>query len=104
MLSTLLWFRATWPRLRVDQIMGFAWKGLFGLALFNIFLVAVEVMLLQDPQTGDISAGDLWAMALVNWALTAVAIVVMVNILGQRKLTPRQPTPSPLANMYAEAD
>ena len=28
----LLWVRATWPRLRVDQIMGFAWKGLFALS------------------------------------------------------------------------
>ena len=44
----MLWFRATWPRLRVDQIMGFAWKGLFALAILNLFLVAVEVYLLRD--------------------------------------------------------
>ena len=45
----LLWVRATWPRLRVDQIMGLAWKGLFAMALVNLFLVAVEVQLLGDP-------------------------------------------------------
>ena len=39
----LLWFRATWPRLRVDQIMGFAWKGLFALALVNLFWLVVQL-------------------------------------------------------------
>ena len=35
----LLWVRATWPRLRIDQIMAFAWKGLFLMSLINIFAV-----------------------------------------------------------------
>ena len=34
----LLWIRGTLPRLRVDQLMGFAWKVLIPLALINIFL------------------------------------------------------------------
>ena len=99
----LLWVRATWPRLRIDQIMGFAWKGLFALSLLNIFAVAIEVAILQDD-VGDISTGSLWIMAAVNWVMTAVAIVVTAKVLGQKKLERPVPTPSPLANMYAEAD
>ena len=99
----LLWVRATWPRLRVDQIMGFAWKGLFGLALLNIFVVAVEVVVLQDSD-GKLSTQSLWIMAAINWGVTVVSIVAMANILGQRRLERPEPVPSPLANMYAEAD
>ena len=99
----LLWVRATWPRLRIDQIMAFAWKGLFGLALLNIFVIAVEVMLFQDAQ-GQISTRGLWTMAAVNWVITIAAIIVMVNLLGGKKLERPAPQPSPLANMYAEAD
>lgn len=38
---TPFWFHATFPRIRVDQLMGFAWKVLLPLALFNILLTAV---------------------------------------------------------------
>lgn len=99
----LLWVRATWPRLRVDQIMGFAWKGLFPLSLLNIFVVAAQVVILQDD-AGGISASSLWIMAAINWVVMIVAIVATAKILGQRRLERPAPTPSPLANMYAEAD
>jgi hypothetical protein len=84
--------------------MGFAWKGLFPLALVNMFLVAIEVLVLQDPDTGVISTGELWAMAGINWGLTVVAIVVMAQTLGQNRLKRPAPVPSPLANMSAGFD
>ena len=99
----LLWVRATWPRLRVDQIMGFAWKGLFALSLLNIFAIAIEVVIFQDAD-GNISTSSLWIMSAINWALMIVAVVVTAKVLGQKKLERPEPTPSPLANMYAEAD
>lgn len=37
------WLRATMPRMRADQLMSFAWKGLLPLALLNILLTAVFV-------------------------------------------------------------
>ncbi|MGD9677940.1 MAG: NADH-quinone oxidoreductase subunit NuoH [Vulcanibacillus sp.] len=37
----LFWVRATFPRVRIDQLMGFAWKVLIPLALFNVLLTAV---------------------------------------------------------------
>ena len=99
----LLWVRATWPRLRVDQVMGFAWKGLFGLSLVNIFLIAIEIAIFQD-ETGKVSTNAMWLMAAINWVVAVAAIVAVANILGQRKLERPTPVASPLANMYAEAD
>ena len=37
----IIWLRATYPRLRYDQLMKFGWKVLFPLALFNVFLTAI---------------------------------------------------------------
>ncbi|UAC47912.1 NADH-quinone oxidoreductase subunit NuoH [Bacillus aquiflavi] len=37
----LMWFRITFPRLRGDQLMEFAWKVLLPVALANIFLTAI---------------------------------------------------------------
>ena len=100
----LLWMRATWPRLRVDQIMGFAWKGLFPMALLNMFIVAAEVQVLQEPGSALLAPDRLWIMAAVNWAVAIASIVVMANVLGQPRLKREPPVPSPLANMYADAD
>ena len=100
----MLWFRATWPRLRVDQIMGFAWKGLFALSMVNLFVVAVEVQVFWDSETDSLSTDALWLMAGINWVITVASIVVVANILGQRRLRRPTPVPSPLANMNAEAD
>ena len=99
----LLWVRATWPRLRVDQIMGFAWKGLFALSLVNIFAVAIEVSIFQDSE-GGLTQTSLWIMAAANWVIMLISIVVTAKVLGQRRLERTTPSPSPLANMYAEAD
>ena len=100
----LLWFRATWPRLRIDQIMAFAWKGLFLLAIINLFLVAAEVYVLQDSETGELSTESLWIMAAINWVVTVASVVIVANVLGQRHIQRLEPVASPLANMHAEAD
>lgn len=39
----LFWIRATLPRLRVDQLMGLAWKALLPIAIANIFLTALGI-------------------------------------------------------------
>ena len=36
--AVMIWIRGTLPRLRVDQLMGYAWKFLFPLAILNIFV------------------------------------------------------------------
>ncbi len=39
----LVWFRGTFPRLRIDQLMGFAWKFLLPLGLINIIAAGLWV-------------------------------------------------------------
>ncbi len=99
----LLWFRATWPRLRVDQIMGFAWKPLFGLGIFNIFLIALEGTI-RSYNDNDISSTDMLLMGAINWIVTIVILLILVNLFGNKKLERPDPVPSPLANMGTEAD
>lgn len=43
----IVWIRATVPRLRADQLMAFAWKGLVPLALLNILLTGLVTPLFK---------------------------------------------------------
>jgi NADH-quinone oxidoreductase subunit H len=45
-LGLMIWIRATMPRLRYDRLMGFGWKVLLPLALFNVFITAVVIVVL----------------------------------------------------------
>jgi NADH-quinone oxidoreductase subunit H len=40
-----IWIRATYPRLRYDQIMKFGWKFMFPLALINVLVTGVVLLL-----------------------------------------------------------
>ena len=68
----LSWLRGTLPRLRIDQLMAFAWKFLFPLALINILVVAIEVQAL---------GGFPGWLALVNIPVAFILIVAMGSLL-----------------------
>lgn len=76
--GVFFWVRSTLPRLRVDQLMGFAWKGLFPLALINIFITGAEAL---------IWPGFPWWLVLVNLAIAAALIVLwsmFFRVAGER--------------------
>ena len=68
----LIWLRGTWPRLRIDQLMAFAWKMLIPLALINVVIVAVEVLLWRELELSD------WVLA----AYIAINAVLAVLLFG----------------------
>ena len=43
-----VWMRGTLPRVRVDQLMDFAWKWLLPAALLNLFVTAVAIVIIKS--------------------------------------------------------
>ena len=64
----MVWTRTTLPRIRIDQLMAFAWKFLFPLALINLVITALQV--LAWPTTLP------WIMVIVNMAIMAILVLI----------------------------
>jgi NADH-quinone oxidoreductase subunit H len=82
-----IWTRGTLPRLRIDQLMAFAWKFLVPVALFSLIVFATEKTLWLETFTEEgESPSDawLWLFAAVNLALTVAIVVVWSRFLGYR--------------------
>ena len=79
----LFWIRATIPRLRVDQVMAFAWKVLVPLALLNIFLTAGLVVLWPEP-----TLGQLWTMAGINLTALVVCVATVARLMEKGRVRP----------------
>ena len=67
----MVWTRTVMPRVRIDQLMGLAWKFLFPLAIINLFITAIEVLVWPDAS---------------QWIFVGVNIVVAgaLVLLGSR--------------------
>ncbi len=86
-----IWIRATIPRLRIDQVMAFAWKFLVPLSIVNIFVIAIEVLLLGTEVTvngvvdhREFSTQSLWIMGGINWGVLVLGIVTFSQIIRKR--------------------
>lgn len=74
----LFWARATLPRFRIDQLMGFAWKGLFPLAVINLFLTAGEKAIWPHFP---------WQLLILNILIGALLVVLwsgFFRVAGER--------------------
>jgi NADH-quinone oxidoreductase subunit H len=73
-----IWIRGTWPRVRVDQLLGFAWKVLLPMSIVNIFAVGFWRYLTIRP---------------VAWVVTTLWLVIWFSILtklaGSEKIAQR---------------
>jgi len=66
--SVIVWMRATLPRLRVDQLMAFAWKGLLPMAIINIFIIAAEMLWLPEINQ--------WILVAINIAFAGILVLL----------------------------
>lgn len=65
--GTIIWMRAAWPRVRIDQLMAFAWKYMLPLSILNLFVVALEVVWLESDA--------------IRWWLVPVNLVISIVML-----------------------
>ncbi len=64
----MVWTRATFPRVRIDQLMALAWKFLFPLALINLFVTAIQVLVWPDALP--------WIVIIINFAIMGILILL----------------------------
>jgi NADH-quinone oxidoreductase subunit H len=76
LLLAFIWIRATFPRLRIDQLTRLAWKFLVPLALINLGVAGFWAL------TRDWSP----ALQIIRWPI-ALAFVVLPFVLMGRKLS-----------------
>jgi len=76
LILVFMWIRATLPRLRIDQLMSFCWKGLIPAALVNILVVAVLSLAFPDTRA---------PVAIGSWILL-IAFVAGLPLVQRRRL------------------
>jgi NADH-quinone oxidoreductase subunit H len=83
MIALFIWFRGTLPRLRTDQLLGYAWRFLLPMTLVNL----VSAALWHYSAAWNLPGG-----VLARWGLCAALIVVPFVLLGRAvmpKIGPR---------------
>jgi NADH-quinone oxidoreductase subunit H len=74
MICVFIWVRGTLPRLRMDQLMTFAWKFMLPMALINVVVAGLWHFSAQWGLPGGLA---------VRWLLCAVLIAIPYFLLGR---------------------
>jgi|GEM_PF-115785 len=81
LIYVMIWFRATFPRLRPDQLMDYAWKTLFPMALVNLMVVAYFQFSDWNWETLKQTNYQLWynnAIAGLDWPIWRALIAMLL--------------------------
>ena len=95
------WVRATLPRLRIDQLLAFAWKFLLPLSIINLFATALEVYFLRDD-AGTLATSDLWVMAGVNFGVAFACLIIFGTLIKEKVRPARLITGDTLSAVEAD--
>ncbi|MBM40594.1 MAG: NADH-quinone oxidoreductase subunit NuoH [Acidobacteria bacterium] len=104
LIGIMIWLRGTLPRLRVDQLMAFAWKFLLPLSILNIFVTGVSLHLIAGgnlarhagnaellqrliEDAGPLSLAALWIGGVMILYMAASAL----NNFSRPGVKPREP-------------
>jgi NADH-quinone oxidoreductase subunit H len=81
-----IWFRATFPRFRFDQLMDLGWKYLIPLALANIFVTGIVLLAFPSRLYGNtvIAVGEI-----ILTVIGMAAIVLTLALLFRPKRRPK---------------
>lgn len=71
--SVIFWIRATYPRLRIDQLMSFGWKMLIPMAFINVTITACIIYYDELP---------LWILPILS-----VILLILSAVIIQRKFS-----------------
>ena len=92
----MIWLRGAFPRLRVDQLMGFAWKFLLPLALLNVLSASLWLAIRLWGSAPEWTFSPMpfgidvfgWITRLAPWARELLALLVTgaINVFGYRAL------------------
>jgi len=73
MICLNIWIRGTWPRIRIDQLLTFAWKVLLPMAILNIIAAGVWHFMVKAGHPGAA-----WAITVV-WLLGWFLLLSKIN-------------------------
>ena len=95
----MFWIRATLPRMRVDQLMAFAWKTMVPLSIINILIAAIWQETVRGHQLDYFPN---WGDWLKGWAITGILEIMAITFvlrLNRASKASAAPVTAPVAKL-----